>query len=380
MKIGINATFLRKPGTGIGAVTRNFLSALSALPEAREHSFIIYLEEDADLSFLSERFEKRVALPWWTRDDVPRQWLWERFTLPRLVKRDRCDEFLSLSQSATVLPDSIHHVMVVHDIIPRLFPEYLGNVRQRFHWSGIEAGLRDADRVIAVSRCTKNDIVRELGIVGSKIVVVHPAVDPMFYAQLPDDRASTILRKHTLEAGYIYHGGGFEIRKNTAAVLRAYAALRKKYVDTLPPLVLSGKLFSEGNRLATPVRRIVAELGLENDVKLIGFVPDADMPAIYRGALFFVYPSLYEGFGLPPLEALFNGVPVLASRTSSIPEVLGDAALYCDPTDDADIMAGMERLLTDGHLSEELRVKGRRRAHEFSWERFAKRVFEQVIR
>lgn len=378
MKIGINASFLRKPGTGIGQVTFNFLEELKA-SRNEETSFVIYTQEPADIAFPGN-FEVKTFLPrWWRRDDVPRQLLWERELASR-AKRDSCDVFLSLYQSATVFDASVRHVMVVHDIIPKLFPEYLGTLSRRWHWRGIERGIRKADHIIAVSQSTEEDIEKHLGVVPERISIAHPGLSPVFATPASDEQVSETLARYGLERGYIYHGGGLEIRKNTQAVLEAYALLRgDPTVSHMPPLVISGQIHPKANPLATDVVGLVEALSLDTAVYLLGRVPDADLPALYRGASMFVYPSLYEGFGLPPVEAFSQSTPVIASRASSLPEVCGDAAMLVDPRESDDIAAALRRLLNDAELRAELGERGYQRSQDFSYERFTETIIKRCL-
>lgn len=188
---------------------------------------------------------------------------------------------------------------------------------------------------------------------------------------------------YALVPGYIYHGGGLEIRKNTEGLLRAYKLLAEKeksgeFRMTLPMLVISGKIFAENNPLATPVKKLLQELGLGDRVKLLDFVPEQDLPALYKNASFFAYPSLYEGFGLPVLEALSMKTPVLTSDNSSLPEVALDGALYIDPQQVDSIASGMERLLSDDMLRKTLSEKAAEATVRFSWRNFTKIVLDSL--
>lgn len=186
-----------------------------------------------------------------------------------------------------------------------------------------------------------------------------------------------MLTKYGLKQGYLYHGGGLEIRKNTEGVLRAYAALyqeHKKRLSSIPPLVISGTVHAKTNVLATDVASLIAELGLGERVKLLGRVPERDLPALYRGAKMFVYPSRYEGFGLPVLEAMSMKCPVIASSVASLPEVCGEAALLVDPEDFLAIAIAMDRLLTEKKLREILVQQGQQQARRFSYAQFTERI------
>ena len=381
MRIGIDASFLRKPGTGIGQVTLNFLQTLKSFPSDGTE-YVIYTENGYDRSSYPEHFQFRNFLPaLWRRDDLIRKMLWERRVMKEAAK-DGCDAFLSLYQSSSRTPKGMHHVMVVHDIIPALFPEYQGNMRQKCSWKMIERGIRTAARIVAVSDSTRHDLIVS-GIDPEKIVVASPSCSTLFDAEPDAMENSRVLKKYGLVPGYFYHGGGLEVRKNTGRLLSAYAGLLEKEKSgtlsaKLPPLVISGKIFSESNPLATPVKKLVRELQLEEKVALLDFVPEQDLPALYKNALCFVYPSLYEGFGVPVLEALRMGVPVLTSDNSSLPEVAGDAALYVDAGHAESIASGMERMLTDEELRKDLVAKGERQAEKFSWKSFVTTIIETL--
>lgn len=393
MRIGINASFLRKPGTGIGQVTCNFLEKLQEFSisnfqfsindsnsKNEKIEFILYTEEPIDLK-LPDNFEIHSFLPLWKRDDLIRKILWEK-QVAQEAKQDGCDAFISLYQSATVTPRGMQHTMVVHDLIPRLFPEYQGNMRQRFHWRRVERAIMQADQIVAVSESTKNDLV-EFGVTHEKIRVAYPDASPLFRRDLAPEEENRVMAAYGLVPGYIYHGGGLEIRKNTAGLLRAYAMLASKEKQgtlgvVLPPLVISGKIFAESNPLATPVKHLIRELGLGQRVHLLDFVPEADLPALYKNALFFVYPSRYEGFGLPVLEALCMKVPVLTSDISSLPEVAGNAALYIDPAEVDSIASGLERLVKDAALRQSLSETTARESQRFDWKNFTEAILRSA--
>lgn len=387
MRIGINASFLRKQNTGIGQVTTNFLKKLMEFeiskyqfPGNKEIEFIFYLEGDTDLelpettALSAVKFQKKVFLPrWYKRDDLIRKIWWEKFSLPKMADEDGCDIFLSLYQSPTIMPTTISHIVLAHDIIPKLFPQYLNNNRKRIYQWLTDGSLKKADKIIAVSHRTEKDLIRHLGIEASKITVSYIDVDEIYKKELTEEEKSAVLKKYNLEAGYIYTGGGFDIRKNIESVLRAYKILFDKYGfdGKIPKLVVSGKLMPELAPLILDVEQLVQGLELKKQVVLLGYVPQEDMPALYRCAKLFVYPSLYEGFGLPVLEAMNQAVPVVTSKVSSLPEVGSDAVLYCNPESVDDLAMVIKNVLMNDHLQIALSLKGRERAKHFSWEKFA---------
>jgi len=185
--------------------------------------------------------------------------------------------------------------------------------------------------------------------------------------------------KYGLNPGYIYTGGGLDKRKNTEKLVRAYKILQERngkeqFIRELPELVVSGKLLPELEPLILDIEKLVRELNLSRHVRILGLVPQEDLPAIYANALIFVYPSIYEGFGLPVLEALNQGTPVITSKTSSLPEVGGDSVLYCDPKDIGDLAMTIKNALINKKLRTTLAVRGKERASNFSSEKFAEKI------
>src|SRR3989344_8431117 len=414
MQIGINASFARKENTGIGQVTINFLRKLIELKAKSEKrktndEFVLYLEEDIDLK-LPDNFTKRIFLPFWKRDDLIRKIWWEKFLLPKKVKEDGCDVFISLYQCPTIIKFSpfgkgrikegfennlkiplyppfikgeIRHIMIVHDIIPKLFPEYLNNSRKKLYWKQTEKAIKKADKIIAISHLTEKDLVQHLQIPPEKISVDYIDVDEIYKKEINDTAGMNVLRKYNLQPGYIYSGGGLEIRKNIEGVIRAYNILykknkREKFVSEFPPLVISGKLMPELKPLVTDAEKLVKELNLTQSVKLLDFVEQEDLPAIHKNALMFIYPSKYEGFGLPVLEAMNQGNPVITSKTSSLPEVGGDSVLYCDPEDVHDLAMVIKNVLVNRELRETLSRRAKERAKNFSWEKFVGKVLNII--
>jgi glycosyltransferase involved in cell wall biosynthesis len=332
----------------------------------RNFEFYVYLGADTDCQF-PDHFHKRVlpagrSFAGWGRIG------WEAKRYPAAVRRDRCDALISLYQTAAVMPPKFPHVMVVHDIIPALFPRYTDKFHKRLLLWLTMRGIRKASHCIAVSHHTRQDVIRHLGLDPNQISVAHNAVDPIFAAEVPDQKVDVVLQTYGLSRGYIYHGGGLDVRKNTGLVMEAYARLLKDlnegtFSGPLPPLVISGAL-EHGN----DVGALAAKLGIAERVAMLGRVPQDHLPALYKGAAVFLYPSRYEGFGLPLLEAMSQGVPVVAANTSSLPEVGGEAVLYCHPDDAAELARHVRAILTGQELREKLSRLGRQRAASFTWD------------
>lgn len=374
--VGINVSFLRKPETGIGQVTAGFLKKLAI---SKSENFILYAEEDFPLN-LPENFQKRFFLPrFYKRDDLLRKIIWEKFMLPKMIKKDKCDVFLSLYQSATVIDKKIFHIVLVHDIIPKIFPDYLNNFRKIIYQRLIENSIKTADKIVAISKRTEKDLVQFLGVNPAKIIVNYIGANEIYTKPVSKENSCEILAKYFLFPGYIFAGGGYEKRKNIEKLLYAYRFLLDKnkkirFCAEIPPLVIYGKLIPELFPLAIDAEKIIKELNLTQEVKLIGKVPEEDLPALYASAKMFVYPSFYEGFGLPVLEAMNLGIPVIASKKSSLPEVGGDSVIYCDPDDAQDIAMVMKNCLRNKNLRQEMSRRSKQRAEMFSMEKFSQKM------
>lgn len=266
-------------------------------------------------------------------------------------------------------------VVTIHDVIPYIYPAASTRLDRLIYRTWLPFALRHVDAIITVSECSKADIVRLLGVPPELVSVIGEATNPNYRPlALADTRA--MLQHYGIDFPYMLYVGSIEARKNLVRLLEAYARLR--------PWSQQWKLVIVGARRwqAGPVLDTLQRLELLQDVYLPGMVAEEALPAFYNGADLFVFPSLYEGFGLPVLEAMACGTPVITSNTSSLPEVAGDAALLVDPQDVEAIAQAMRRVLEDSHLAANLRAKGLRRAQQFSWERTAQEtiaVYERVL-
>ncbi len=374
MRIGINASFLRKPDTGIGQVSRGFIDELIK-SYSDKNEYFLYLEKDIDLE-LPKHFHKRIFLPFWKRDDLVRKIWWEKFLLPRYVKQDECELFISLYQCPTFLPKNIKHKMLVHDLIPKIFPEYLDNWRKRFYFFLTQKAIRQADEIITVSEWSKKDIHKFLKIPSVKIKTAYPSVGQEFFEKSTGDEDNKVLEKYGIYGRYIFYIGGFDARKNIPGLLKAYAKLLENYeVDDIN-LVLGGEDKSRFSHLFTDVQKEIEKLGIAKSAKPIGFVKQKDLPAIYRNCELYILPSFYEGFGLMALEAMASGAPTIVSKTSSLLEVGGDAVLYFNPYDIDEMARVMGKVLRNNKLRLRLSEKGKERAKKLNWESFVKIFFE----
>ena len=287
----------------------------------------------------------------------------EQVTLPLEVARVRPDVLHS--------PDFIppfrrvfRSVVTVHDVGFLRFPETLTEQSRRYYGQ-VGRAVRSAERTIAVSHATARDLAELLDAPLDRVRVVHNGVDALFRPQTNPDVLSRMRRRYGLDQPYVAFLGTFEPRKNLPTLLRAFRIVRARH-DVLLALV--------GRRgwLYEPILASIDELGIRPAVRVIEDAPRTDFPAILSGATAFAFPSLYEGFGLPPLEAMACGTPTVVADTSALPEVVGDAALLHPPTDHEALADALLRVIKDESLRTTLRARGIERAAHFTWERSAR--------
>lgn len=283
--------------------------------------------------------------------------LWEQTVLPL-----RAGRRLLWSPNNTGPLSVEHQVCTIHDLIPLDHPEWFTPQFVRMNRVLIKLLARKVRHIIAISQHTKERILELLGVPDSKVTVVPNGVDPAFAAVSNEDKAAH-LSKFTLSAGrYILCVGSLEPRKNLSRLLQAWDLVRERLPDDFE-LVIAGaagskSVFAEELRGPVPAK-----------ARFLGYVPDAALPALYAGAAAFVYPSLSEGFGLPPLEAMAAGTPVITSATSAIPETAAGSALLIDPRSPSEIGFAIQRLVGSPSLCDSMRRAGKIRAQEFSWDK-----------
>lgn len=401
MIIGINASFLRKIDSGTGQVTVNFLRQL-ILDEKKKkkkdrNRFILYLEEDFSLSEIGldkeeeqSFFQKRIFLPFYKRDDLVRKIWWEKWLLPKEVERDECQFFFSLYQSTTVFKNKkIKHLMLVHDVIWKIFPQYLNNLRKKIYYSLVELAIFKADKILTISQSSKKDLQKFFGFKEEKIDVALIDCDQVFKEKKElSVELEKILEKYGIEKrGYIFYVGGFDVRKNVSFLLEAYGLLWKNWKsqnldekNNFPELVLAGKfnanLVPLVEDLLKKIDEIVKKYALSKEkIKMVGFVEQKNLPVFYFQAGLFVFPSLYEGFGLTPLEAFNCGCPALVNANSSLVEVTGDNPEVSFVMNDPEKLAEkMKEILTSEKQREVLIAIGKSRTGNFSWKKFNSKV------
>lgn len=266
-------------------------------------------------------------------------------------------------------------VLTVHDLIFRHMPEHHKPLNRWYLNLTLPLYCRRADHIIAVSKATRRDMMDAYHVPAEKITVIHEAADPSFRRQTPEAIAMARARYH-LPDRFLLHIGTIEPRKNLTRLLHAWEPLYAK--GEVPPLVFVGKR----GWLADDFYAALEASPAREGVRFTGYVDNADLPAVCAAATALVFPTVYEGFGLPPLEAMACGTPVVCSNVSSLPEVVGDAALTFDPHDQHAIADALHRIANDTDLQDELRARGFTQAARFSWDKAAREtlaLYRQVM-
>jgi glycosyltransferase involved in cell wall biosynthesis len=263
-------------------------------------------------------------------------------------------------------------VVTIHDCIHLMFPEYLpGRLALTYARASITLASRRATRVLTVSESSKRDILRFVDVPAEKIDVIYNAYDERFGIEPREEDVIRVRERYQLHDEFVLYAGNVKPHKNLERLIEAFNIVRRRGLDHLK-LVLIGDEISKYAAL----RRAVHKHQLHKYVRFLGYLPEETLAVMYRLAGVFVFPSLYEGFGLPPLEAMASGTPVVTSNVSSLPEVAGNAAVLVDPYDPDAIADGIAQVLCDETLRHDLRAKGLARARQFSWEASVMRVRE----
>lgn len=379
IRIGVNALFLRKVDTGIGRVTKSLLLELARFD--KENNYILYTDRRAELRFPSNFRVKILNSSFYRREDLVKQTFWERITLAREAEKDQLAIFFSPYNSATRFK-TIPNVVLLHDVIWKvLSTTYLYNFRRKIYAQQTFEAVKAAKKILTVSEFSRREIYKHLNIDLELIRVIGAGVSNDFKPRDKNDKqVIQTLDKLKIDTPYVFYIGGFESRKNVALLLKSFAKIAKHYKDNLREkiLVIGGEVPAVSNPLLDDVTGIVESLGLKNKVKLVGRLTDEELACVYSGADFFVFPSLYEGFGLTVLEAMACGVPIIASQIGSIREVAQDTVHYFHPEREDELVQSMNRFLTDPVLKEELRVKALNRARDFNWSKPAKILLEEL--
>jgi glycosyltransferase involved in cell wall biosynthesis len=367
VRIGIDARILAYRRGGIASYVAHLLPALAALDPEPDYR-ILRNWRDRTAAEAGPNFRRATV---WT----PCHHRFERWALGIEVTRLRLD----LMHSPDFIPPALgarRSVITVHDLNFLYYPQFLTPESRRYYAGQIRWAVGRAAHILTDSEATRRDVVCMLEVPPEKVTTVHLAADPAF-RPMSQDQVDPVLARYGLERGFLLFVGTLEPRKNLPGLLTAYRLLLDRRATRAPLVIVGGRgwLYDE-------VFQRAESLGLSERVRFLSDVPDADLPAITNGAALLVTPSFYEGFGLPALEAMACGTPVVISDRGSLPEIVGEAGVQVDPDDPPAIAAGMSRVLSDAHLRRQLEQTGMARAATFTWAKAAREtlaVYREVL-
>ncbi len=372
MRIGINARQLLGDKDGIGYYAYHLIRNLMLIDKYNE--YILFLPSYCPLSLENDNF--RIGTTRFPTSTKLFRGFWEHFILP-LEARDKKINLLHCLADISPFIFKGKLVLTIHDISFLLLPQIIPRSLYIYYSNFISHAAFRADRIIAISNNTKQDLIRLLGIPIDKIRVIYHGVNPIYYP-ISHDIDSDLKQKYNIRNKFILYLGSLVKRKNLGSLIRAYLLLKKtKHIEQ--QLVIAG---GRGYPFCRDVFILVRELDLEDDVIFTGYVSEQEALLLYNTADLFVYPSLYEGFGLPNLEAMACGCPVITSRNSSLSEIAEGAAILVDPYNIKEIADAMYSVLTDNRLRNQLIQKGFQRSRQFSWRYTALQtisIYEEIL-
>ena len=385
MRIGINALFLQKPATGMGQHLLHLLQGLDSLDDKDQQYMLLAPRFRRAYTVrapqLSDRFREVEVVSALARlgENVEQVW-WEQVGIVLAGMRQKID-LLHCPYWSNPLWSPWPTVVTVHDVIQFVLPEYAWRKISRVYFGLVSAGARRAQAVITVSECSKQDIMKIIGLGPERIHVIGNAVDASLYPVRDAWLLANVRERYGIAPRFVLYFGGFDMRKNVPRLIEAYArlpeALRREY-----QLVIAGRYQHLGHPLYPDPRQTVRRLGLEGNVIFTGQIREQDKAPLYSAATVFAFPSLYEGFGMPVLEAMACGTPVVTSNVSALPEVAGDAGLLVNPYATEAIGEALAELLESAARREDLSRRGLERARRFTWPQVAEqtvRVYKQIL-
>ncbi|MDI6778165.1 MAG: glycosyltransferase family 1 protein [Patescibacteria group bacterium] len=367
MKIGIDARFFGSIGKGLGRYTQKLVENLEKIDSENQYFIFIRKENWSEYQPKNKNFQKILA-------DIPWYGFREQIQFPRLFKKFKIN-LVHFPHFNVPLFYRGKFVVTIHDLILLRYPTKRASTFSPFiyffkkmaYGIVIRRAVRKSEKIIAVSKHTKRDIEKYFGVPSEKIIVTYEAID--LAQKAPNEPGGKILERYGIIKPYLLYVGNAYPHKNLERLVLVFREIAKKHPHL--HLVLVGKEDYFYKRL----KKFVSENFAKN-VIFADFVPDEHLGAVYREALLYIFPSLYEGFGLPPLEAMACGTPVASSNASCLPEILGEAAVYFDPEGMANMAETIERVIADGEIRKEIVAKGKEQIRKYGWEKMARETLE----
>ena len=378
MKIGINALFFQYPATGSGQYMTHLLSALAQIDSQNE--YVLLGPQPVEISQNTFPYHVQPLPDFAAKNRNVGKVVWEQFTGPSAAKKHGVDIF-HVPYFAPPLFPRTSTVVTIHDVIPMRLPAYQPDARIKFYMRLVARAAHNATQIITVSQHARQDIIDVLKLPPERIRVIYEAAGEEYQPVTDPEILAKTRARYGLNERYIFYLGGLDQRKNVPQLVRAFSHVHRLLGDPDLQLLIAGNPDRQKGPLFPDPRPVAADLGMTGQI-IYRFVEEEDKPALYSGARLFVFPSLYEGFGLDPLEAMSCGAPVVCSNRTSLPEVVGDAALMVDPDNTQQLVEAMQRVLSDEVLQTDLRARSLQRAAQFNWQKTAREtlaVYEEAL-
>jgi glycosyltransferase involved in cell wall biosynthesis len=368
-RVGLDGFFLSQPATGSGQYTVHLWRRLASAESDPD----VMLLRPASVSLGRDGRGKEVAVqpPPFVRSAKARKVWWEQAGVLRALRRSGAN-LLHVPYLSAPRVSRRKTVVTIHDLIPMIYPDYGGSAAMRVYLRLVVPAARRAALILTDSDCSRRDIVRLLHVDAGRVRSIPLAVDEAFRPDPSPQREAELRSRIGIDGPIIFNVGGLDMRKNLGVLIEAFGRALPN-LDPSTVLVIGGQAHTGNDRLYPPLEPIIRKWGLDGKVKLTGRISDEDKLILYQIANLYVYPSLYEGFGLTPLEAMACGLPVIAANRSSLPEVVGTGGLLIDPTP-ARFAAAIVSVLSDEHLRRELSQRALAQASRFSWEQTAEQT------
>jgi glycosyltransferase involved in cell wall biosynthesis len=376
LRVLIDLTQVPVGRMGVGSYAENLLQQFRDAPPDISLMAVLQSDDDALRAALPDRV-RALVIPSRLFRVLPARLLFEQLVLPWLAWRHRLDVLHSLHYSLPLLPCRARRVVTMHDMTAFLLPHMHTRIKGAYMRFFIRQAVRRADFLIFVSASALEHCRTWFGLPLPNSAVVHHGMSAAFRPDGSAEALAAVRQRYELPERYLLYLGTLEPRKNVSLLLRAFAQLAARHPEAR--LVVAGKKGWHFDGIFATA----AELGLKDRIRFAGYIDEADKPALMRGALLFVYPSLHEGFGIPVLEAMASGVPTIAGNRTSIPEIAGDGALLVDPASEAELADALERLYTDPATRAQLAARGLAQATRFSWTKSAQEtaaIYRRVAR
>ena len=366
MRIGLNAQILTDGRTGVTRFAKNVIQLLPKI--GANHKFVVF-GNSPSLKYEEKNVElvPTHALV----NSSAKRIVWEQTMLPRLSKQYNLDIMFTPDHTASLLMQNVKQAIVLHDLAPFAMPQTFSTVRRLYKQKVITHSVRKADIILADSYATKAEALCYFPDIGNKINVVHPGLEHSIERVTDQELLSDIRKRYVLRDPFLLFIGTLEARKNVLRLIKSFAQGRRTY-GWIHTLVLAGALGYGYHE----IEQLIIKEGVQDFVTLTGYIKDNELSSFYSLADMFIYPSLYEGFGFPPLEAMKCGCPVIVSNSTSLPEVVGEAGLYIDPYDESSITSQINCLIQDDILKKNIIKKGREHSLQFTWKKTVQGILD----